>query len=159
MKRHVVVHLLRFILVGFFAFIVVLQVVFLPWLAADMARELPAEAYMRWPTLLFSIAGLACVQVIIVCTIALLGLTRDDDVFGPHALPWVDGIIISFLSGSGVCLATASHNASSVSGPPAWILLLYIGAIAGVGLALLMVVMRRLLVQASTLRSELDVVI
>lgn len=97
----------------------VLQVVFLPWLAADMARELPAEAYMRW----------------------------------------VDGIIISFLSGSGVCLATASHNASTVSGPPFWILLLYIGAIAGGGLALLMVVMRRLLVQASTLRGELDVVI
>lgn len=114
---------------------------------------------MRWPTLFFAIAGLACVQVIIMCTIALLGLTRDDDVFGSRALRWVDGIIAAFLVGGGVCLAAAFHNASTVSGPPAWVLLLYLGAVAGLGMALLMLVMRTLLVQASTLRSELDVVI
>lgn len=159
MNRHVVIDFLRFLLVVFFALIILLQLAFLPWLSGVMADDLPAEAYVRWPTLFFAIAGLACVQVVIVCTIALLGLTRDDDVFGSHALRWVDGIIVGFLAGGGVCLATASHNATTVSGPPFWILLLCMGAIGGVGLALLMLVMRRLLIQASNLRSELDVVI
>lgn len=159
MKLNLVIDLLRFLLSVVFVLILVLQVVLLPWLAADMARDLPAEAYMRWPMLVFSITGLACVQVISVCTIVLLGMTRDDAVFGPGAVRWVDGIIISLLAGSGVCLATAFHNAATVNGPPGWLLLLLIGVIAGVGLALLTLVMRTLLVQAWTLQTELEVVI
>ncbi len=159
MNLNLGIALLRFLLWVLFVLILVLQVVLLPWLAADMARDLPDEAYMRWPMLAFSITGLACVQLICVCTIVLLGLTRDDEVFGPSAVRWVDGIIMSLLAGSGVCLATAIHNSATVSGPPVWALLLLIGAIAGLGFALLMLVMRRLLVQATMLRTELAVVI
>lgn len=159
MKQNIVIDALRFLLVLLFAFILLVQLLLLPQLAADMAVDLPAEAYMRWPMLIFSITGLACIQAICVCTLVLLGRTRADKVFGSNAVRWVDGIIISLCVGAAVCLMTAFHNWFTVSGPPLWMLLLLMGTIVGVALALLMLVMRRLLVQATTLRTELDVVI
>ena len=159
MTSNLVIDALRFLIACLFVFILLLQVVFLPQLAADMARDLPAEAYMRWPMLIFSIAGLACVQMIGVCTIVLLGRVRHGEVFWASAVRWVDGIIISLLAGAVICLATALHNWFTVSGPPLWGLLLLLGTVSGVALALLMLVMRSLLTQATTLRLDLDEVI
>ena len=65
--------------------IVAVQAVFLPWLSGQMARDLPAEAYMRWPILALAILGLLCVQVAIVCTLRLLGFTQDGRVFTSSA--------------------------------------------------------------------------
>lgn len=139
--------------------ILVVQVVLLPWLSGEMARELPAEAHMRWPILTLAILGLLCVQVAIICTVRLLGFTRADRVFSSGALRWVDGIIGAFLGGSLVCFATIVYQSATVAGPPVWGLLLVCGVLAGIGLALLMVVMRALLIRATTFKSELDVVI
>lgn len=72
---------------------------------------------------------------------------------------WVDGIVGAFLAASLVCLATIVYQFFTVNGPPLWILLLLLGVVAGIGMALLMVVMRTLLVQATTLRTEMDAVI
>ena len=51
------------------------------------------------------------------------------------------------------------YVSSSANGPPFPILMLFFGFVAGVGLALLMRVMRTLLVQATTLRREMEAVI
>lgn len=51
------------------------------------------------------------------------------------------------------------YQAVTVPGPPLWILLLLFGALGGIAMALLMGVMRTLLAQATTLRSEMDAVI
>jgi len=58
-----------------------------------------------------------------------------------------------------VCLATVAYQSSTVAGPPVWMLLLLFGVVAGNGMALLMVIMRTLLVQATNVRTEIDAVI
>lgn len=159
MKSRIAVDVLRVLLGGSLLAILFLQLIGLPWLSGVMAKDLPGEAYMRWPILALSIIGLGCVQVGIVCTLRLLGFTRRGDVFSPQALRWVDGIIGAALTGSLVCLTTIVYQSFTVAGPPIWMLLLLFGILAGIGVALLMFVMRSLLVQATTLRSEMDAVI
>lgn len=159
MMSRLVIDVLRVMFVGAIILILVVQAVFLPWLSGVMARDLPAEAHMRWPILTLAILGLLCVQVVIVCTVRLLGFARADRVFSTDTLRWVNGIISAFLGGSVVCLATIFYQSATVGGPPLWGLLLICGVLAGVGLALLMIVMRTLLLRATALKGELDVVI
>ncbi|MDX2342120.1 DUF2975 domain-containing protein [Micrococcus sp. M4NT] len=139
--------------------ILLLQVIGLPALGAEMARELPAEAHMRWPITVLAILGLACVQGGIVCTIRLLALTRSDRIFTSRALPWVNAIVGAFLGGALVCAATLTYQSATVAGPPLWLLLLFAGVATGLAMALLMLVMRALLVRATRLRAEMDEVI
>ncbi|MDN5599744.1 MAG: DUF2975 domain-containing protein [Brachybacterium sp.] len=89
----------------------------------------------------------------------LLGITRRGEVFSPTSLRWVDGIIGAFLVASLICLVTLIYQDFTVGGPPAWALLLVLGVITGVAMGLLMGVMRSLLVQATTLRQEMEAVI
>ncbi len=159
MTGRVVVNVLRFLLGALLLLVLFAQIFFLPWASADYASWYPEVADMRWPILRLSIAGLVCVQVGIVCTMLLLGLTLDGDVFSRPALRWVDTIIGSFLAGSLVCLLTVFYLSSSVNGPPLLVFMLLLGFVGGFGLALLMWVMRTLLVQATTLRREMEAVI
>lgn len=159
MLNRILVDLLRILLLGSILVILFLQLIGLPWLSGVMAEDLPDEAYMRWPILALAIMGLGCVQIGIVCTLRLLGLTRRGEVFSIRSLRWVDGFIAASLAASQVCLATVVYQAVTVPGPPLWILLLLFGALGGIAMALLMGVMRTLLAQATTLRSEMDAVI
>lgn len=158
-KTRFAVDLLSVLLIGSLLVILFLQLLGLPWLSGVMADDLPGEAHMRWPILALAILGLGCVQVGTFCTLRLLGFTRRGDVFSPRALRWVDGIVGAFLAGSLVCLTTIVYQFYTVTGPPLWILLLFSGVVAGTGMALLMVVMRTLLVQATALQTEIDAVI
>ncbi|WP_131105177.1 DUF2975 domain-containing protein [Ornithinimicrobium sufpigmenti] len=159
MSHRVVITVLRVLLGVAVVVILLLQAVFLPWLSGEMARDLPAEAHLRWPILTLAVLGLVCVQAVIVCTIRLLGFVRDGRVFTPGALRWVDGIIGAFAAGGLVCLVTITYQSMTIAGPPLWMLALWAGVLAGAGLALLVWVMRALLVQATTLRSEMEMVI
>lgn len=159
MKSHLAVAILRGMLIAAVVILLVAQVLYLPWFSGVIARELPAEAYMRWPILTLAILGLLCVQVALVCTERLLSFVPQKEVFQPGALGWVDGITAAFLAGSFVCLATLVYQAFTVSGPPLWSFALLAGVVGGVGLALLMWVMRTLLEQAIEIRAEIDVVI
>lgn len=159
MWTRLVVNVLRVLLVLAVLVILLIQALYLPWLSGIVARELPDTAFMRWPILTLAVLGLLCVQVGIVCTLRLLGLTRKETVFSRSATRWVDGIIGAFLGGSGVCIATLVYQSLTVGGPPLWTLSLVAGAIGGVAMALLMTVMRQLLVQATTLKDEMEVVI
>lgn len=159
MGPRLVVNVLRFLLIGAVVVIGVVQAVFLPWLSGEMARSLPAEAYMRWPILALAILGLVCVQVAIVCTLRLLGFTRDGRVFTPAAFRWVDGLIAGFIGASVVCLATIVYQSQTVAGPPLWMLALAGGVLTGVALAQLTWTMRSLLAQAITLRTDMEMVI
>ncbi|MGC0141827.1 DUF2975 domain-containing protein [Pseudactinotalea sp. Z1732] len=159
MSNRFVVVALQAMLVAALVVIAAVQLVGLPWLSGVVARDLPDEAHMRWPILTLAILGLICVQVGIICTLRLLGFVRSGEVFSTRAFGWVDGIIGAFLGSSLVCMATIAYQSATVAGPPLWGLMLIGGALTGLGLALLMTVMRTLLVRATTLRSEMDVVI
>src|SRR5690625_4716585 len=159
MINRTVVAVLRILLFGARAATIILQVIGLPWLSGVMAQDYPAEAYMRWPILVLAVLGLGCVEVGIICTLRLLGFTLRDEVFSRRALRWVDGIIAAFLTGALVCLATIVYQSFTVAGPPGWMVVLLCGVLGGIGLALLMIVMRHLLLTATSLRRELATVI
>ena len=50
-----------------------LQLVVLPWLSQVMAADYPEAAGMRWPVLVVAVAGLGCVEVVLVALWRLLG--------------------------------------------------------------------------------------
>ena len=58
-----------------------------------------------------------------------------------------------------MCLATIVYQSQTVAGPPLWMLALFGGVLTGVALALLTWTLRALLVQAITLRTDMEMVI
>ena len=159
MSTRFTVDALRILLLLALLPILALQLGVLPWLSGALAETHPAEAFLRWPLLVLSVLGLACVEVGIICTIRLLGFTRRGEVFSLPAVGWVNGIIAAFLMASTVCLITLVLESVTVGGPFLFSLMLLMGIAGGIGMALLMAVMRSLLVQATTLRLEMEAVI
>ena len=105
-----------------------------------------------------AVLGLACVQVVIVCTWKLLTLVEDDRIFSAASMVWVDAIVGAIAAAWLLLLGTFVWSLVSVGlpGPPLVLLLLLV---AGAVVGLLVVVMRALLQQATTLRADLEAVI
>jgi len=149
---------LRFLLALAFAALVVAQVLYLPALSGAMAEDSPELADLRWPTLVVALLGLGCVEVVIVCTWKLLRLVEDDRIFSEASLVWVDAIVGAIAAAEVLLLGTFVWSVVGVGlpGPPVVLLLMLV---AGAVLGLLMVVMRALLRQATTLRTDMEAVI
>ncbi|CAN5327074.1 DUF2975 domain-containing protein [soil metagenome] len=157
-----VVGTLRILLVLAFAALVLTQVVVLPQAWAQMAGESPELAYLRWPTLAAGMLEVLCVQVVIVCTWNLLTLVERDRIFGSGSLVWVDAIVWMIAAGWGLLLITVVSVALTwglAEVPVALLLVLLLTLVAGAVLGLLMVVMRALLRQATTLQTDMEGVI
>jgi hypothetical protein len=157
-SNHRAVGLLRILLVLLFVGLVVAQVAILPGTLAHLAGEEPDLAYMRWPTLVFGIVELLCVQVVIVCTWKLLGMVRDDRIFSEAAFVWVNTIVWTMVT-AWVLLFGAFVTVSALLREPGLPVLLFGMVLAGGVLVLLMLVMRALLRQATNLRADMDAVI
>ncbi len=149
---------LRILLALAFAALLVAQVAVLPPLWAEMARESPAGPFWRWGTLVVAILGLVCVQVVIVCTWQLLTLVRDDRIFSDASLVWVD-TIVGAIAAAELLLFGCFVWSAVTWGHPGLPVALLVVLVAGGVLGLLVVVMRALLRQATTLRTDLDGVI
>jgi hypothetical protein len=149
---------LRVLLVLLFVAVLGCQTLALPRLSADMAREAPELADLRWPLLVVSVLGLLCVQVVIVCTWKLLTMVKNDRIFSDASLTWVDAIVWAVAVAWVLLLGLLVHLviAWSLTGLTALLLLMLI---AGAVLELLLLVMRALLRQATTLRTDMDAVI
>ncbi|WP_037306264.1 DUF2975 domain-containing protein [Amycolatopsis orientalis] len=149
---------LRVFLVLLFGILVLFQTMSLPGQFAHMARQDPEMAYLRWPATAVSVFWVLCVQVVVVATWQLLTLVKKDRIFTEASLRWVDAIVWAILAGwlvlAGVFLYVG-FNADDPGLP----LLLFLALIGVAVLGLLMVVMRTLLKQATTLRSDLEQVI
>jgi hypothetical protein len=149
---------LRVVLVALFALLVLMQVMSMPGQFAHMAEENPDLAYLRWPATTFAVLELLCVQIVIVCTWKLLTLVQRDHIFSERSLVWVDGICWTIAAGWALLLGAflyVGFNADDPGLPLLMALVLLLGAVLG----LLMVVMRSLLLQATTLRTDMDAVI
>ncbi|MEV0291649.1 MULTISPECIES: DUF2975 domain-containing protein [unclassified Kribbella] len=155
---HRVVVPLRVLLVMLFAGLVVAQVMSMPGQFAYMAKEQPDLAYLRWPLTIWSILELLCIQVVIVCTWKLLTLVASDRIFSEDAFAWVDAIIWALGAGWVLFLGVFVYLGVLADDPGLPILMFGIVLVGGV-LVLLMVVMRALLRQATTLRSDMEAVI
>ena len=153
-----VVTALRVFLVSLFAILVLFQTMSLPGQFAHMAEESPDQAYLRWPATAVTVFWVLCAQVVVVCTWKLLNLVRSDRIFTHASLVWVTAIVWAIGAGWFTLLGVflfVGFNANDPGLP----LLLFLMLMGGAVLGLLMVVMRALLRQATTLRSDMDAVI
>ncbi|TDC40082.1 DUF2975 domain-containing protein [Micromonospora sp. 15K316] len=149
---------LRVFLVLLFGILVLFQTMSLPGQFAHMAKESPEDAYLRWPLTAITVFWVLCVQVVIVATWKLLSMVKKDRIFSQPALAWVDAIVWAIAAAWVVLLGVFLYVGFRADDPgaPLVLFLLLIG-VAVIGL--LMVVMRALLRQATTLRTDMEAVI
>jgi len=160
--RHVVLPL-RILLTLVFAGLVAAQIWALPAMLPDIEDPSLEQSVMRSAMLALSVLGLACVQVVIVSTWKLLTMVTTDRIFSVSSLPWVNAIVLAITVGWVMLLSTLvcayyfiiDEVSDDAALPALLLLLLLIGAVLG----LLMVVMRALLRQATTLRTDMEAVI
>ena len=152
------VALLRVVLVLLFGVLVVFQFLSLPAQFATMAREQPDLAFLRWPATAVAALLLLCVQVVIVATWKLLTLVEDDRIFSEASMRWVDAIVWA-IAAAGVVLLGVDGYVAVTADDPALPLVLVLLTTAVAALGLLMIVMRALLRQATSLRTDMEAVI
>lgn len=142
-----------------FLVILLVQVLLLPTAAFQTARYAPEFAFLKWPMLLQAELFLICIQIALLALWMLLIRVRKDQIFDRTALRWVDVIIICAATATVLIWMTLIPIVFITHGPPGLSLMTLAGGTAGIAFTLLVTVMRSLLVQASTLREEMDVVI
>ncbi|WP_346534775.1 DUF2975 domain-containing protein [Micromonospora sp. DPT] len=156
--EHRAVAPLRVFLVLLFGILVMFQTFSLPGQFARMAQESPDQAYLRWPMTAVSVFWLLCIQVVIVSTWKLLTLVKNDRIFSDASLAWVDAIVWAIVAAWVVLLGVFLYVGFRAS-DPGLPLLLFLMLVGVAVLGLLMVVMRALLRQATTLRTDMEAVI
>ena len=114
--------------------------------------------YLQWPLTVFTAIEILCVQVVIVCTWKLLTMVQQDRIFSDEALRWVD-LIIRAISLAWVLLAVLSAYVVFTADDPGVPMLLMLLLLGGGTVGMLMVVMRALLRQATSLRTDMEAVI
>ena len=149
---------LRVFLVVLFGVLVVFQTLSLPGQFAHMAQESPEDAYLRWPATAVTVFWVLCVQVVIVATWQLLSLVKSDRIFTEASLKWVDAIVWA-IAAAWVVLVGVFLYVGFNADDPGLPLLLFLLTVGVTVLGLLMVVMRALLRQATTLRTDMEAVI
>ena len=151
------VGLLRFLLGLAFAALLLGQVRVLPALRDDWVRRSPELAHPTW-LLPASVLALLCVQVVIACTWHLLTMVEEDRIFSDGSLAWVDAIVAA-MAAAWVLLLGASVEVVRLDGLSGAAVAMLLMLVAGAVVGLLMVVMRALLRQATTLRTEMEAVV
>jgi hypothetical protein len=141
-----------------FGVLVMFQTMSLPGQFAHMAKESPDSAYLQWPLTAITIFWVLCVQVVVVATWKLLTLVKKDQIFSEASMKWVNAIVWAIAAGWVVLLAVFLYVGFHADDPgmPILLFLMLVG-VAVVGL--LMIVMRALLRQATTLRTDMQAVI
>ncbi|KRE26911.1 hypothetical protein ASG82_10400 [Mycobacterium sp. Soil538] len=145
-------------LAALLAVLLLFQTFSLPGQFAHMAQEDPDQAYLRWPMTAISVFLVLCVQIVVVATWRLLTLVRDDRIFTARSLVWVDAIIGAVVAGWSVFFGLFLYVGVQAT-DPGLPLLMFLLLVGGAVLGLLIVVMRELLRQATTLRDDMDAVI
>ena len=149
---------LRVFLVVLFAVLVVFQTLSLPGQFAAMAREEPDQAHLRWPVTAIAVFLVLCVQVVLVATWQLLTLVKEDRIFTPGSMVWVDAILWAIGAGWLVLVGVFLYVGVNADDPGMpMLLLLMVATVTVVGLVV--VVMRALLRKATTLRTDMEAVI
>ncbi|AVT35701.1 DUF2975 domain-containing protein [Plantactinospora sp. BB1] len=156
--EHRAVAPLRVLLVLLFGVLVMFQTFSLPGQFAYMAEQSPELAYLRWPMTAVSVFWVLCVQVVIVATWKLLTMVKNDRIFSEASLAWVDAILWA-IAAAWIVLVGVLLYVGFKSDDPGLPLLLFLMSIGVAVLGLLMVVMRALLRQATTLRTDMEAVI
>jgi hypothetical protein len=149
--------LLRVLLALAFLALFVAQVRVLPAMYDDWVRDAAEPVPSAW-LLTTAVLVLLCVQVVVVCTWRLLTLVSHDRLFRDDSVVWVDTILAA-LAAAWLLLAGASCYLLVLGSAPGLSGAVLLALVADAVLGLLLVVMRALLRQATTLRVELEAVV
>ena len=157
------VPVIRVALVLAFAGFTLIQLVGVPGIAWNDLQHHAGwkEAVFITPLVIIFMGGMACLQVITVCTWKLLTLVENDEIFSGASARWVDGIVRTMYVGWALlaCLGPYFYLvADGGDAPGALVIGLVLGLVATAVLGL-MLVLRELLRRATTLRAEMDEVI
>ncbi|SDL66918.1 Protein of unknown function [Glycomyces sambucus] len=107
-----------------------------------------------------AIAGIACVQVVLVATWRLLGMIDGDAIFSERSFRWVDVVVWAALAAMVIALLTAAYIFVFGSGADEMRLLGDIGGLVvcaggGAAFAMFTLIMKGLLRKATELRTEM----
>ncbi|MEU4331774.1 DUF2975 domain-containing protein [Nonomuraea dietziae] len=157
---------LRAVLVALLAGSVFVQTVMVPLLAIDM-EELNADyAYLRTPFLAIVVLGVVTAQVVLVCVWRLVTMVRRGTVFSQAAFRYVHIVIGAVVAAALLMFALAVLLAPGEPVAPGIVLLICGAALAILGVALVVLVLRMLLaqavardVEAAQMQAELEEVI
>ena len=153
------IHALRTVLALALAGTLFVQVVMVPLLAVDLTEFGAGIEAVRIPIIVIAVLGIVALQVVIVCVWRLVTMVRRGTVFSRAAFRFVDVVIGAVTAaallvfGLGVVLAPGEAVA------PGMVLLIGGAGLLVAGMALVVLVMRKLLVQASGMAAELNEVI
>ncbi|GLZ77863.1 transporter [Actinorhabdospora filicis] len=153
------VQALRVVLVLLFGGSLFVQTVMLPLIAVNDSDTRPQAAGMTWALTVILILWIITAQVILVCVWNLLTMVGRGTVFSPGAFRWVHLIIGALIAAAVLTASLAGMIAPGDDVPPGMVLLLGGAVIGQLGVALIVLVLRMLLVQAAGMRAELDEVI
>jgi hypothetical protein len=142
------VRALRAVLVGLLAGSVFVEAVMVPLLALDLDGLDPDYAYLRTPLLLIIVLGVVTAQVVLVCVWRLVTMVRRGTVFSPAAFRYVDVVTGAFVAAALLVFALAVVLAPGEAVAPGIVLLICGAALAVMGVALIVLVLRMLLAQA-----------
>ncbi len=123
--------------------------------AQSFAQSYPEFAHLAAPLGAAAIAFGVCVVMVLTITGVLVGFIRDDRIFGLLSLRLVDVLISAIVSAAVIVTVVLV----SIPGPPFLAVVLLSGALTGVALTLVLVMLRSLLRKAAAMRVELDEVV
>src|SRR6201996_7280814 len=106
-----------------------------------------------------TIVGMVSVQVALVCVWRLVTMVRRGTVFSPAAFRYVDGVIGAIVAAALLWFAVTAVDAPGQRDDPGVTVIMGGIGVAVLGVALVVLVLRALLAQATRLRAELDEVI
>lgn len=156
----VTIAMLRVLLVVIMLGALAAQLWFFPALAGELARTYPELDWLRWPMLVIVWLIILGAQVVLIAIWVLLGMVERDSVFSTGAFRWVDVIIVAAVIDTVLVLGVfALLSFGANANPPGLMLTQLALVVCGAAFALLMLVMKRLLQQASQLTAELSEVI
>ncbi|MFC9969996.1 DUF2975 domain-containing protein [Spirillospora sp. NPDC127200] len=146
---------------------VFVQTVMVWLLAVDLKEELdPDHVHIRLPILAIVVLLIVTIQVVLVCVWRLVTLVRHGTVFTPASFRYVDVVIGAIVAAALLVFALAVVLAPGEAVAPGIVLLLCGLVVAILGVALVVLVMRKLLAQAvardaeaARMQAELDEVI
>lgn len=150
---------LKTLIVALLALLLFCQVAVVPAVAAQSALRYGEIAYLQLPGILVGVAFLVCVQVVLVCVWRLLSLVRADSIFSERAFPDVDVSLGAVAFATLLVLVALVTFALTGSATASITLLCLLGVVVGLGLSLLIIVLRGLLRKASQLEHDLSEVV
>ena len=157
--RDAAILLTKLLIVAFFAVLLLCQIWLIPTMAADTASSAPEVAGLRVPGIVLTVLLLACVQTVLICVWRLLVMVDDDSIFQPAAFRWVDVITWAVLAAVVLVIVGLIVIDRAQAGTPLVLIGGILAIIVGMGIALVVVVLKELLRQAVQLEQDMSEVV